>query len=73
MEEYIVSLLVNAGTTHETMRDTCVIHAVGDYEATEEAEKWAGERAIDGDELQIVKNGHVIRSIPLGVSNAPRP
>jgi hypothetical protein len=67
IERYIAVLSVAPGTNEEATRDTTFIHAVDDVDAVQKAEEWARERAVDGDVLQIVKDGRGIKSIPLRV------
>ena len=62
---YLATLTVAHGTGKEVTRDTTAIDAVDESEAVEKAREWAKTRAVDGDVLQIVKNGCLINCFPL--------
>jgi hypothetical protein len=62
---YLAILMVAHGTSEEVTRDAMAIDAIDESEAIEKARQWATTRAVDGDVLQIVKNGCVIQCFPL--------
>jgi hypothetical protein len=67
MQRYIVALLIKPSTPDELTRDSVEISALEDEEAVQKAKEWAKGRAMDGDILQVVKDGRAVKSIPLKV------
>jgi len=67
-ETYLATLMIAHGTSEEVTRDTIAIAAVDESGAIEKAREWAKTRAVDGDVLQILQNGGVIRSFPLKIN-----
>lgn len=72
-KRYVVSLMAKSGTLEERLRDSTVVIADDIEEADANANEWLKTQAKgrdathEGDVLQIVENGRVVRTVPLKV------